>query len=293
MSKRAAARARKKATKAKLKEKEAQIVANLEKAKLEAEAEEANVEIKYVTATDLDDVDAPGMDEFKRVFEAFAKPEELTAEKQEEGGEEEQEEKAPETVAALEPEKKGLSRRQLKAMSRLSIAELKQLVERPEVVEFHDANSADPKLLVHLKAYRNTVPVPNHWSAKRKYLQSKRGYEKAAFELPQFIAETGITEIRQAQIEREEGMKAKSKAKQMTQPKMGKIDIDYQVLHDAFFRNQTKPTFTHFGNLYYEGRELEVKLKTKRPGDLSDELKRALGMVNDTSPPPWLFNMQR
>jgi hypothetical protein len=29
----------------------------------------------------------------------------------------------------------------------------------------------DPKLLVYLKAYRNTVPVPRHWSQKRKFLQ--------------------------------------------------------------------------------------------------------------------------
>ena len=34
-----------------------------------------------------------------------------------------------------------------------------------------DATAADPKLLVYLKAYRNTVPVPRHWSQKRKFLQ--------------------------------------------------------------------------------------------------------------------------
>jgi splicing factor 3B subunit 2 len=81
--------------------------------------------------------------------------------------------------------------------------------------------------------------------------------------------------------------------REKVQPKTNKIDIDYQVLHDAFFRYQKKPDMTQFGNLYYEGRELEVKLKAKRPGDLSDELKRALGMTDITSPPPWLFNMQR
>ncbi len=44
--------------------------------------------------------------------------------------------------------------------------------------------SQDPRLLVHLKAYRNTVPVPRHWCQKRKYLQGKRGIEKPPFELP-------------------------------------------------------------------------------------------------------------
>lgn len=34
-----------------------------------------------------------------------------------------------------------------------------------------DATAADPKLLVYLKSYRNTVPVPRHWCQKRKFLQ--------------------------------------------------------------------------------------------------------------------------
>ena len=35
---------------------------------------------------------------------------------------------------------------------------------------------------------------------------------------------------------------------------MGKIDIDYQKLHDAFFKWQTKPKLTIHGDLYYEVR---------------------------------------
>ena len=38
--------------------------------------------------------------------------------------------------------------------------------------------------------------VPKHWCQKRKYLQGKRGIEKVPFELPQYIADTGITSIR-------------------------------------------------------------------------------------------------
>ena len=45
----------------------------------------------------------------------------------------------------------------------MSIAELKRIVDRPEVVEAHDVTAAEPKLLVYLKSYRNTVPVPRHW----------------------------------------------------------------------------------------------------------------------------------
>ena len=50
--------------------------------------------------------------------------------------------------------------------------------------------------------------------------------------------------------------------------KMGKIDIDYQVLHDAFFKFQTKPKMTGMGELYYEGKEYEMDLKGKKPGGM-------------------------
>ena len=78
------------------------------------------------------------------------------------------------------------------------MAELKQLVTRPDVVEMHDVTAKDPGLLVHLKSIRNTVPVPRHWCFKRKYLQGKRGIEKPPFDLPEFIKKTGIMEMRAA-----------------------------------------------------------------------------------------------
>lgn len=43
---------------------------------------------------------------------------------------------------------------------------------------------------------------------------------------------------------------------------------------------------------YYEGKEFETKLKEKKPGDLSPELKEALS-IPPLAPPPWLISMQR
>ena len=54
-----------------------------------------------------------------------------------------------------------------------------------------------------------------------------------------------------------QGMKAKMREK--VRPKLGKIDIDYQKLHDAFFKWQTKPRMTMHGDLYYEGKEFEIR----------------------------------
>jgi len=88
-------------------------------------------------------------------------------------------------------------------------------------------------------------------------------------------------------------MSSKQKQREKMAPKMGKMDIDYQVLHDAFFRYQEKPRMTGVGDLYHEGKEFEIHLREKRPGDVSEELRKSLGMIDAVSPPPWLINMQR
>uniref|UniRef100_A0A7M5VEW8 PSP proline-rich domain-containing protein n=1 Tax=Clytia hemisphaerica TaxID=252671 RepID=A0A7M5VEW8_9CNID len=201
----------------------------------------------------------------------------------------------PEKEKKEEPEK--MSKKQLKKQSRMEVATLKQMVTRPDVVEMHDVNSKDPQILVYLKAYKNTVPVPRHWCFKRKYLAGKRGFLKNPFELPEFIKQTGIMEMRAAMQEKEDAKTLKSKQRGKIRPKLGKIDIDYQKLHDAFFKFQTKPKMTIHGDLYYEGKEFEVKLKEKKPGDLTDDLRTALGMPvgpgKELIPPPWLIAMQR
>ena len=32
-------------------------------------------------------------------------------------------------------------------------------------------------------------------------------------------------------------------------PKLGKIDIDYEILHDAFFKNQSKSKLSNHGDM--------------------------------------------
>ncbi|KIM36426.1 hypothetical protein M413DRAFT_289816 [Hebeloma cylindrosporum] len=189
-------------------------------------------------------------------------------------------------------EAKPMSKKKARKMARLTVAERKQLVKKPEVVEWTDVTAADPRLLLHLKSYRNTVPIPIHWSAKRDYLQGKRGIEKPPFQLPAYIADTGIATMRDAVKEKEANMSLKAKTRERVQPKIGKVDIDYQKLHDAFFKFQTKPPVTGFGEMYYEGKEFETSLKEKRPGDLSPELVEALS-IPPLAPPPWLISMQR
>ncbi|KAK6622383.1 Splicing factor 3B subunit 2 [Polyplax serrata] len=272
---------------------------------------EVDVEVEYIQETlGLSELD-PMYKEFAKIFDAFriADMDKPTDAKTDATSTEERPRKAPKDDGTgdideeeddekkAEDGKPKLSKRKLKKLTRLSVAELKQLVNRPDVVEMHDVTARDPKLLVQLKAHRNTVPVPRHWCFKRKYLQGKRGIEKPPFDLPDFIKKTGIMEMRAALTEKEDQRTLKAKMRERARPKLGKIDIDYQKLHDAFFKWQTKPRMTIHGDLYYEGKEFETKLKEKKPGDLSDELRTALGMPVGPSahkvPPPWLIAMQR
>lgn len=77
-----------------------------------------------------------------------------------------------------------LSKRKQRQLRRLTVAELKQIVKKPELVEWEDVTAKDPQLLIQLKSTRNTIPVPPHWSLKRDYLQNKKGIEKPPFQLP-------------------------------------------------------------------------------------------------------------
>ncbi|KAF2861239.1 DUF382-domain-containing protein, partial [Piedraia hortae CBS 480.64] len=187
---------------------------------------------------------------------------------------------------------KRLSKKARKAANKLSVAELKAIARKPELVEGSDTSAQDPKLLVNIKSAKNVVPVPAHWSLKRDYLSSKRGVEKVGFALPKFIAETGIAEMRDAALEKQAEATLKQKQRERVQGKLGKLDIDYQKLYEAFFRRQTKPALTRYGEVYYEGKEHETNLRHLRPGCLSLELQEALNMPPG-APPPWLINMQR
>jgi splicing factor 3B subunit 2 len=184
----------------------------------------------------------------------------------------------------------GLSRKRARRLNRPSVAQLKQVVDKPEIVEWTDVAAQDPQLLIHLRGYRNMIPVPSHWGQKRDYLASKRGVAKQPYELPSFIRDTGIQEMRNPHDAQTQSLR--QKMRERVQGKLGKLDVDYQKLHDAFFRYQTKPPLTVYGEVYYEGKEFETNFKHKRPGEISTELKEALN-IPPGAPPPWLINMQR
>ncbi|KAN0103858.1 protein of unknown function (DUF382) domain containing protein [Russula decolorans] len=67
-----------------------------------------------------------------------------------------------------------------------------------EMASETDSEDDAEKKPLSKKCYRNTIPIPAHWSAERDYLQGKHGIEKPIFKLPSYIAVTGIATQRDA-----------------------------------------------------------------------------------------------
>ena len=171
-----------------------------------------------------------------------------------------------------------------------TLADLKSKAPYPEVVEPWDTNANDPELLIHFKCMPNTVPVPIHWAQNGKYLQSQRGKVRKPYKLPDYIEATGISRIRL--IELPVHISLQQKTRRRMRPKLGRTDIDYQILYDAFFKYQTKKRLTKLGEVYYEGKETDKRMSKYRPGKLSKNLRNALG-ISSTTIPPFVQNMQR
>ena len=49
--------------------------------------------------------------------------------------------------------------------------------------------------------------------------------------------------------EKEAAARRSARRRARLNPKLGKMDLDYQKLHDAFYRFQTKPDLTGHGDL--------------------------------------------
>ena len=178
----------------------------------------------------------------------------------------------------------------LKEQGQSLLADLKSKAQYPEVVEPWDTNANDPELLIHFKCMPNTVPVPIHWAQNGKYLQSQRGKVRKPYKLPDYIEATGISRIRL--IELPVHISLQQKTRRRMRPKLGRTDIDYQILYDAFFKYQTKKRLTKLGEVYYEGKETDKRMSKFKPGKLSRNLRNALG-ISATTIPPFVQNMQR
>lgn len=172
-----------------------------------------------------------------------------------------------ESTQIQEENDKLLSKRKFKKLYSIPLSILKAESKHPEYINWMDANSPDPRLYIYLKTLPNSVFIPSNWQSKKSFLSSKRGIERPPFELPEFIKDTGILEMRNIVEEAENPdnqSTLKQRMRERVQPKSGQLDIDYNKLHDAFFKYQKRPPMLKFGELYTESTNNDdLKLKDK------------------------------
>ena len=121
-----------------------------------------SAEIKY---EDFGDDDDPLLSEYKDVFAKF-KEGDITDSAQQDTEKPQvfYDDDNDDIPDEEEEQEVKLSKKKRKAMTKLTVAELKSLVRRPELVEWTDTSAPDPRLLISIKGGRNVVPVPGHWS---------------------------------------------------------------------------------------------------------------------------------
>lgn len=196
-----------------------------------------------------------------------------------------------------------LTKRKFKKLYTIPLSVLKSESKFPELVDWKDVNSPDPRLFIYLKTLPNSVYIPPHWQSKKNFLSTKRGIERPPFKLPKFILDTGILEMRNITDESENDSTLKQRMRERVQPKSGQLDIDYNKLYDAFFKYQQKPPLLKFGELYTETTNtddiiLKDQISRIKIGSLSKKLKFALGMIDENNNiknklSPWFYRMQQ
>lgn len=158
------------------------------------------------------------------------------------------------------------SRKQQRQQNKPLLSELKKSTSRPELIEWFDADAPFPEFLVHMKTLPNAVPVPANWRQRNEIPQFNG---KPNYDLPLNIKSTGIVELR-------------------TEAN-GRIDLDYETMHAAFFsatgRAQAEPTdllpYGQVADLHYKARAFKPKTRTQSlqpPKELSERLRKALGL---------------
>ncbi|KAL6143733.1 hypothetical protein ACLB2K_054428 [Fragaria x ananassa] len=136
--------------------------------------------------------------------------------------------------------------------------------------------------VLNLRPNRKYIPGLRHyWLVKDEFLEGESGIEKPPYQLPSYIAATGIEEIRQNQrqdnlrpnriyipvprhwlvkdesLEGATGIEETIQNQREDNNKLEAVRGNYQELYDAFFKYQTKPKLTAVGDLYYEGKEFD------------------------------------
>lgn len=122
--------------------------------------------------------------------------------------------------------------------NQINYNDLKIISLFPDSVEEVDATAMEPITYILFKCLKNLIKVPKHWISLKSFLSKRRGVLESTYRLPDYIESTGISKLRDPDLIDSRLMKIKAKDK--VNPKIGKMEIKYEKLYEAFFKYQKK-----------------------------------------------------
>merc|ERR1712032_651476 len=130
------------------------------------------------------------------------------------------------------------SKRKNRVASRPSLVSLKQLSPKAEEVFSFDTTAEDPHTLLYLKSVFNSWEVPTNWDRRQCKIMTLCN-PSALFVLPPFLLSTGVSAIRNHSSHGADN--TSHPGRNRIRPKSSRIQLNYDVLRDAFFKYQSKP----------------------------------------------------
>merc|ERR1712032_1486466 len=163
-----------------------------------------------------------------------------------------------------------LSKRKNRVASRPSLVSSKQLSLKAEEVFSFDTTAEDPHTLLYLKSVFDSWEVPTNWDRRRCKTMTSCD-PSALFVLPSFLLSTGVSAIRNHGLYDIDN--TSHPGRNRIRPKSSRIQLNYDVLRDAFFKYQSKP---------------ENKTISNRQEKKMSEPEEKTNSICDTSPAsPW------
>merc|ERR1712032_783118 len=162
------------------------------------------------------------------------------------------------------------SKRKNRVASRPSLVSLKQLSPKAEEVFSFDTTAEDPHTLLYLKSVFDSREVPTNWDRRQCKIMTLCNFS-ALFVLPSFLLSTGVSAIRNH--DSYDINNTSYSGRNRIRPKNSRIQLNYDVLRDVFFKYQFKS---------------ENKIILNRQGKKMSELEEKTNSICDTSPVfPW------
>lgn len=186
----------------------------------------------------------------------------------------------------------------------ISLIDLKLYSNNPNLVSRKDLNAPFPFLLVKIKSDFNIVNFPFNSETNGEII-SRSSLNQSKYVIPPNVLLANISALKKIDFENQEKKIKKMKIGELSKAII-KINVDYQKMHDSFFKYDYEPKLSIYGEIFgnNNGKKNHDRFSLSKEkifynsenGIISNSLKKALGIEkfpNGQIPFPWIKKMRK